>query len=337
MTRHPRTTRLAPILVALGALAGWLAGTPPAAEAAAAKKKMAMILPGTIQDADFNTLGYVTLQEVGKAYDLQVSHSESVAVADAERISREYISAGYDIIAYHGGQYPTIMAKLAAQFPQVSFIQEASGRLPNLPPNAWNIGRKFYQGFYVLGALGALTTKTNKLGYVGGVRLPDVISSQNAIQQAIKDYNPKAQLIANLIGDFNDPVKARQTSEAQIGAGADFLVVFVNLGLSGVIEAVKASPKPVLLTTFYTEKWDMAPKNLTVSLMFDFTKPYKEIVGRILKGERTGYYEMRPGSGMELSDIRNVPPEVAAKVRAIFKEVVAGKPLAEITDRVVSP
>jgi basic membrane lipoprotein Med (substrate-binding protein (PBP1-ABC) superfamily) len=323
-------------LLAVLALLGFaLAGEPPA-EAATAKKKIAMIMPGSIQDADFNAVGYVALKALEKEYDLQVSHSESVAVADAERISREYISAGYDIIAYHGGQFPTIMAKLAAQFPNVNFIQEASGRLPNLPPNAWNLGRKFYQGFYVLGAIGALSSKTNKVGLVGGVRLPDVISSTNSVKQALKDNNPKAQLIWNHIGDFNDPVKARQTTEAQIGAGVDFVVVFVNLGLSGVVEAIKASQKPVLLTTFYTEKWELAPKNMTVSLLFDFTKPYKEMVGKILKGERTGYYEMRPGSGMELSEVRNVSPEAAAKAKAIFKEVVDGKrTFPEITDKVV--
>ncbi len=335
MTRHSSTSRLALLLAALGVVAGWVGAAPPA-EAAAAKKKMAMILPGSIQDADFNTLGYVTLQELAKAYDLQVSHSESVAVADAERISREYITAGYDIIAYHGGQYPTIMAKLAAQFPNVNFIQEAFGRLPNLPPNAWNIGRKFQQGFYALGAIGALATKTNKVGFVGGVRLPDVIASTNAVKQALKEHNPKAQLVWNHIGDFNDPVKARQTTEAQLAAGVDFVVIFVNLGLSGVVEAVKAAPRPVLLTTFYTEKWELAPKNMTVSLLFDFTRPYKEIVGRILKGERTGYYEMRPGSGMELSELRNVSPEVAAKVKAIFKDVVDGKKVVpEVTDKVL--
>ena len=335
MKRYGNVATRGWLLAVLALLGAGPAVSPPAAEAAAAKKKLAMIMPGSIQDADFNALGYVTIQELAKAFDLQVSHSESVAVADAERISREYISAGYDIIAYHGGQYPTIMAKLAAQFPNVNFIQEASGRLPNLPPNAWNLGRKFYQGFYVLGSIGAMSTKTNKVGFVGGVRLPDVISSTNSVKQALKDHNPKAQLIWNHIGDFNDPVKARQTTEAQIAAGVDFVVIFVNLGLSGVVEAIKASGKPLLLTTFYTEKWELAPKNMTVSLLFDFTKPYKEMVGRILKGERTGYYEMRPGSGMELSDVRNVPPEVAAKAKVIFKEVVDGKrTFPETTDKV---
>lgn len=134
-----------------------------------------MIMPGPIQDADFNAVGYVALQEVAKAYGLQVAHSESVAVADAERVSREYITSGYEIIAYHG--------------------------------------------------------------------------------------------------------------------------------------------------------------QMAAALVFDFATPYKEIVGKILKGEKGGNYEMRPGSGMELSEMRNVPPDVAAKVRAVFKDVVGGKPLPEIIDK----
>jgi basic membrane protein A len=304
---------------------------------AQAKRKMAMILPGTIQDADFNTLGYVALQDVGKSLGVEVSHSENVAVADAERVSREYIASGHDIVAYHGGQFITIMQKLSAQFPKVVFVQEASGRVPNTPANVWIIGRKYYQGYYALGALAALSTRTNKVGFVGGVRIPDVISSTNAVLTAMKEYNPKAELIYPFIGDFNDPVKARQTAEAQLAANADFLVTFVNLGVYGVAEAVKASPKGALITTLYTEKWDSAPRHMSVSLLFDFAKPYREVVSRILKGENAGYYEMRPGSGFELSEIRHVPPEVATKVKALFRDIAAGKSLPEITDRIVTP
>lgn len=321
------------LILAFALIFAWLAG--PTAHAAG--KKMAMIFPGSIQDADFNTVGYVALQEVAKSHDVQVAYSESVAVADAERVSREYINAGHDIIAYHGGQFPTIMRKLAGQFPNVIFITEASGPLPDTPPNAWVLGRKWHSGYYALGTLGALATKTNKVGFVGGVRIPDVVASTNAVYQALKDHNPKAQLVWNHTGDFNDGVKNRQTAEAQIGAGADFIITFVNLGVYGVAEAAKASPRPVLLTTFMTDKWDVAPKHFAASLLANFSTPYKHIVERILKGEKTGYYEMKPGSGMELSDLRNVPPEAAARARAVFKEVSSGKQIPEITDKVLAP
>src|SRR2546428_294160 len=236
--REARFPRLLLALSVVGLILVGVGGAPSPA-AAQGKRKLAMILPGPIQDADFNAVGYVALQELAKAYDLQVSHSESVAVADAERVSREYITSGYDIIAYHGGQFPTSRKELSAQCPNVVFIQEGSGRMADAPANAWVIGRKFYQGLDVLGALGALSTKTGKVGFVGGVRLPDLVATANALQQAIRDHNPQASLIYNFIGDFNDPVKARQTAEAQIAAGADVLVTFVNLGIYGVAGVAK--------------------------------------------------------------------------------------------------
>jgi basic membrane lipoprotein Med (substrate-binding protein (PBP1-ABC) superfamily) len=324
---------IATLVLACAIALVWLG--PPAGQAAG--KKMAMILPGSIQDADFNAIGYVALQEVGKSLDVQVAHSESVAVADAERVAREYINAGYDILAFHGGQFPTIMKKLAAQFPNVVFITESSGPLPETPANGWVLGRKWHPGYYALGTLAALSTKTGKVGFVGGVRIPDVIASTNAVFQALKDHNPKAQLVWNHTGDFNDGVKNRQTAEAQIAAGADFIVTFVNLGVYGVAEAAKASSRPVLLTTFMTDKWDVAPKNFAGSLLANFIVPYKSIVERILKGERTGYYEMKPGSGMEFSEPRNVPAEAAAKAKAVFKEVSTGRTIPEITDKVLAP
>src|SRR5262249_22719007 len=98
-------------------LAVTLAGAAarPRLATAQAKRKMAMIMPGPIQDADFNAVGYLALQQIAKTYDLQVSHSESVVVADAERITREYVTAGYEIVANHGGQFIPIMNKLAPQ------------------------------------------------------------------------------------------------------------------------------------------------------------------------------------------------------------------------------
>jgi basic membrane lipoprotein Med (substrate-binding protein (PBP1-ABC) superfamily) len=64
------------------------------------------------------------------------------------------------------------MQKLSAQFPKVVFIQEASGRVPNMPANVWILGRKYYQGYYALGALAALSTKTNKIGWSAACASP---------------------------------------------------------------------------------------------------------------------------------------------------------------------
>ncbi len=309
-----------------------------AALGAPARPRMAMILPGVIQDADFNAVGYQALKEVQATTGVQTAHSEQVAVADAERVAREYIAAGYRIVAFHGGQYLAIVQKLAPQFPDVVFIAESSGPIQGLPGNVWNIGRRFYEGFYVLGVLAALSTKTNKVGYIAGIRLPDFIGSLNAIFQAFQKYNPRAEVLYAFVGDQNDPVKARQAAESQIAAGVDFIIVSVNLGTVGIIEAARAARRPVLLTTFYTDKTSYAPQNFTTSLLFNFSKPYVEITRQILQGRTGGYYEMRPGSGMTLLPPRNVPPEVAQRVLQVWQAVVRRQErIEEIADRIVEP
>jgi basic membrane lipoprotein Med (substrate-binding protein (PBP1-ABC) superfamily) len=240
------------------------------------------------------------------------------------------------VIAFHGGQFLTIVQKLAPAFPNATFIMESSGQVRDLPPNVWNLGRKFYQGFYALGVLAAATSQSKKIGYVAGVKLPDFVASLNSVKQAAQDTDPGVQVQYAFIGDQNDPVKARETTAAQIDAGVDFVVVSVNLGVQGVAEAAKASAKPVFFTTYYTDKPDLAPKLLAVSLLSDFSTPYLQMIKSIQAGQRGGYLEMRPGSGFKLSEIRNVPADAAAKAQQAFDAVASGqKQLPEIADRVV--
>jgi basic membrane lipoprotein Med (substrate-binding protein (PBP1-ABC) superfamily) len=304
--------------------------------AADAQTKMAMILPGPVEDGDFNALGYNALKAVGQAHKIEVSHSEKVAVADAERVAREYATSGFKIIAFHGGQFLTMMQKLAPQFPDVSFIIVSQAK--QLPPNAWNINRHFYEGFYPLGVLAGLATKTNKIAYISGIRLPDFISSLNSAYAAIKETNPRAEVRYAFVGDQNDPLKARQSAQAMIAEGADVIISQVNLGVTGVAEAVKASGKPVLVTSFYTDKQSWAPTIYTTSLLLDFNQAYGDVVAAILKNQRTGQYDMRPGRAMSLAPIQNVPADVAKKVEAVYNDVAKNnKKVTEILDKIVVP
>ncbi len=297
--------------------------------------KVAMILPGPIQDADFNAVGYQALQDIKKR-GATVAFSESVAVADAERVGREYISNGSNVVIYHGGQFVTTVAKLAAAYPNVDFIQESSGQASGLPANVWNIGRKFYLGFYVLGVLAAAATRTNKIGYIAGTRLPDFVASLNAVKLAVQRTNPSATVEYAFTGDQNDQVKARETASSQINDGVDFIVVSVNNGVYGIVQAAQANPtKSVLTTTYYTDKSKTAPKVFTTSLLSDFSKVYLQVIDNIQKGQTGGYLEMRPGNGFELAPIQNVPKPAADKAQQAWRDVVAGKvEIPEITDKI---
>ena len=90
-----------------------------AVEEPAMSYKMAAIFPGTITDADYNTLGYIGLTSVGTDLGIPVAYSENVAVPDVDGVMREYLDDDFNIIFTHGGQFVSQTKELAAEFPDV--------------------------------------------------------------------------------------------------------------------------------------------------------------------------------------------------------------------------
>ncbi|MEW6181356.1 MAG: BMP family protein [Chloroflexota bacterium] len=298
----------------------------PTAEQTGKTYKLAAIFPGVITDADYNTLAYVGISELQKATGIETAYSESVAVPDVDRVMREYIDAGYNIIWTHGGQFLTQTVDLAKQFPDVIFIGEGDAPVENAPANLWFIDRNFHVGFYGIGALAAKTTQTGKIGYLGGLALPFSYAEVHAVQQAVKDLGLDVEVKAVWAGDFNDPTKARQVADALIAEGCDVIMGSLNLGMFGLFEAVKASPTKVLVTAKYTDKSTYAPDNYMTSLLYDFAGPLKEIYAKIQAGETGGYYPLGFATGVALqTPLKNVSPEIQAEMDTLLADLRAGK------------
>ncbi|MCD6396194.1 MAG: BMP family protein [Spirochaetaceae bacterium] len=290
--------------------------------------KIAALFPGSIQDADYNTIGYIALQEAANNEGLKSAYSEKVAVPDAERVLKEYINADFNILFVHGAQFNGAVAKVAPDYPDVTFIIEVDAKPDTLGANIWYIERNYYTGFYVLGAMAAMKTETGKIGFIGGLELPFIRGEVNAVNQAIRDQKSDATLEYIFVGDFNDPLKARQAAEGLMSHGADIIISAVNLGNFGLYSAVKEADRPVFLTTTYTDKLAQAPDNYLSSDLFNFSIPVKGIVSKIVAGEKSGFWSMEYGEGKARSTqfpIHNVSDSISAAVKQISDDVASGK------------
>lgn len=288
--------------------------------------KMAAIFPGVITDADYNTLAYIGVSEVTKSTGIESTYSESVAVPDVDRVMREYIDLGYNIIWTHGGQFVNQTVELAKAFPDVIFIAEGDAAVAEPPANLWFIDRNFQVGYYGIGTAAALATKTNKIAYLGGQALPFSYQEVHAIQQALADLGSDVELIYVWTGDFNDPTKARQTADALIGQGVDVIMSSLNLGVYGVFEAAKAvADKQILVTVKYTDKTSYAPANYVTSVIYDFAGPLQDIIMRIYAGETGGYYPLGFDTGVKVQlPLKNVDPAVQTQVEETVQKVIDG-------------
>jgi len=310
------------------------AAPAPAEEAApageASEYKLAAIFPGVITDADYNTLAFVGISALKNELGVETAYSESVAVPDVDRVMREYIDAGYNLIWTHGGQFVSQTVELAGQFPDVVFIAEGDAPVEDPPANLWMIDRNFHVGFYAIGALAGLSTKTGTIGYIGGLTLPFSYAEVHAMEQAIDDLGLDVEFKPVWAGDFNDPTKARQVTDAMLSENADFIVGSMNLGMFGLFEAVKAGPPEVLVTAKYTDKTSYAPEHYVSAVLYDFEKPLIDIVGSVMDGEKGGYYPLGFDTGVALQmPLQHVDQEVADKVTQIVEDVKSGKIVVE--------
>lgn len=316
------------MLVLLSMLASACApAATTAPTAAAAKLKMAVIFPGVVNDKDYNNLGYDGMVEVKNTLGVETAYSESVPVPDIDRVMREYVDQGFNIIWTHGSQFLNQTLELAKTTPKVTFIAEGDSDVKDPPTNFWLIDRNFHVGYYVIGAIAAKATKSGKIGYIGGQTLPFSYAEVHAVEQAIKDLNANVQFKRVWTGDFNDPTKARQLADAMIAEGVDMIVCSVNLGAFGVLEAAKAKgPKSVLVTVKYLDKYSSAPDNYITALLYDFKGPMKEIVGRIQKGEKGAYYPLGFATGVDIQlPLKNVSADLETSIKTILADVKSGK------------
>ncbi len=295
-----------------------------AAPAETSDLKMAVIFPGVVTDADYNTLGYIGMTSVESDLGVETAYSESVAVPDVERVMREYIDNGFNVIFTHGGQFLSQTQELAKEFPNVYFIGESDAAPEEAQPNVWVIDRNFQLGFYPLGVIAAKQSKTGKIGYIGGLTLPFSYAEVHAIEQAIADQGLDVEFKPVWAGDFNDPTKARELTDALVAEDVDVIIGSLNLGMFGLFEAVKASDKEVWAIAKYVDKSEFAPDNYVTAVIYDFAGPLKDIVQKIEAGETGGYYPLGFDTGVEIQSLQNAAPELNSEAQQLVKDIEAG-------------
>jgi len=314
---------------------------PEAKEAKEGSINFATLIYGSIQDADYSTLGYMAVQNMAKRPDVgKAAFSEKVGAPDAVRVMEEYINGGYNVIWAHSSIYTNAVFEICDKYPNVSFILEgdAAPTGDKVKDNVWLVERNYYIGFYVLGQLATLKTQTKKVAFVGAVKLPFQIGIINALNQSIKDHDPSVEFNYIFVGDFDDPVKARQSAEALISQGYDVLMSALNLGNYGLFEA--AAGKKVWITTEYTDKQHMGPDNYLSSEIFDFNIPLNYVLDRINEGKLGGHYPLQYGLAEEGKPrytqlpAFNVSDSVNAALKETAMKVSSGdvKVIKDLTD-----
>src|SRR5690606_1543830 len=82
---------------------------------------------------------------------------------------------------------------------------------------------RFYEGRYIQGVITGKLSKTDTVGYIGSVPIPEVIMGMNAFLLGMKSVNPNAKLKFIFINSWYDPGKEGDAAKALADQGCDIL------------------------------------------------------------------------------------------------------------------
>jgi len=182
--------------------------------------KVAGIHASPVENA-WNSVLHKALQDAAAEGVIEYVFSEGVSGTDYPRAMREYAEQGAKLIIGEAYAVEKQAREVAADYPETAFVLGSSGKESG--DNFGVFGTWNHDGAYLAGMLAGKMTKSNVVGSVGAMPIPEVNMLINAFAAGVKAVNPDAKHLVTFIGTFFDPPKAREAGLAQIDAGADIL------------------------------------------------------------------------------------------------------------------
>jgi len=240
MTSTTLTRRLA---TSLGILAAGVAMSAFVAGSAMAAPAVIYDLGGKF-DKSFNEAAYTGAEQWKKETGGTYHDLEIQAEAQREQAVRKFAQAGYSPIVVTGFSFSDTLAKVAPDFPNIHFVQIDS--VVN-QPNVESVIYKSNDASYLAGVLAAKTSKTGKVGFVGGMDIPLIHAFYCGYKEGFMATDPKGQVFENYTGTtaaaWNDPVGAGDLAKADFDRGADIVYAAAGASGLGVLQAAKDAGK----------------------------------------------------------------------------------------------
>lgn len=291
-------------------------------------------------DKSFNDSAYAGLERASKEFGLEmgkdIEYIEPTEAPDRENALRKLVDKKKDIIFAIGFIFSDDVNRVAKEFPNVKFAcvdyvppANEAAILPNV------VGLKFKEeeGSFLVGAIAGLVTKTNKVGFVGGMESPLIKKFQAGYTAGVKYVNPKCEVIVNYAGvtpdAFKNPTKGKELALAMYDKGADIIYHASGSTGLGVFEAARDKNK--LAIGVDADQYKEAPGHILTSMI----KKVNEAVFQEIKAVKDGQFK----SGIRTFDLASngvdyvydennknlIPDDVHKKVEDIRAKIIKGE------------
>jgi basic membrane protein A and related proteins len=242
--------------------------------------------------------------------------------ADAERVIRDMVAQGNKMIFGTTFGYMEPMLKVAADNKGVKF-EHATGYKSAENLRAYD--SRTYEGAYMAGVIAGKMTKTNTLGVVGSIPIPEVVRNINSFTLGAQSMNPKVKVKVVWVNEWFSPPKETEAATSLINGGAD--VLMQNTDSSAVLQTAEKMGKRAF-------GWDSdmtayGPKAHLGSAVINWAPYYVSSVREALDGKwKTSptkiWWGVKEGAIDMVSIAADVPEDAKKKIDEVKAGLKAG-------------
>lgn len=290
--------------------------------------KVAMVTDvGGVNDQSFNQSAWEGLRRTEKELGVKTAYKESKQDADYAPNLETLTDAGNDLIWGIGFLMADAVKSTAQINPDQYYAIVDFFYGDETPANVSCAVFQEEQPSFLVGYIAGKMTKTNKIGFVGGIKFPLIEKFEYGYMAGAKLANPDVEVLRQYAESFTDAAKGKAIATNMYGQGAD--IVFHASGAvgDGVIEAAKEDGKWAIGVD--KDQNSLAPDNVLTSAMkrvdnaiFDMVHQLKE--GHFQGGKAVVYNLSNDGVGIAPTSSKHVPAEILAEVDALIAKIKAG-------------
>jgi basic membrane protein A and related proteins len=296
-----------------------------AEEKAKAGFQMAAIYQTSIEEPWDGAIHEACLK-VSKELGIKYEFAEGVAAADYEKVTREYSDRGFQFIigdAFLAGEEPS--RRVAKDYPKIAYAFGSEFKPQGSNYSVFD--NWIHEPAYLSGIIAGMMTKSNIIGVVAAIPIPEVNRLVNAYKAGALSVNPKIKVKLAFIGSWFDPAKAKEATVAMIESKADY--IFAER--FGVFEAAKEAG--VFAFGNMTDQNSLSPDVVVTSCVWDMYPVIKNSVEMIQKGtwkaQDLKNLSMMASGGSRLASYHGfdskLPAAVKTKVADVSATIMNGK------------
>lgn len=184
------------------------------------------------------------------------------------------------------------------------------------------------QSGYIVGLVAGKMTKTNTVGFVGGMDNVVVRRFQVGYEAGVKAANPNVKVLAQYVNSFVDSAKGKSIATQMYKNNAD--IIFAAAGDSGlgVIESSKENGK--LAIGVDRDQNDIAPNNVITSAMKKVDQGVYDVIKNLSRGNFDGgqvlVFGLKENAiGLAPTTDKNVPKDVIDFVNKQNDKIISGE------------